>query len=202
MIVAAFAILIASPFFCFLSCFVAIALGSPVLFRQRRPGLHNRLFTMMKYRTMTDARDASGRLLPDDQRRSRIGDMLRRWSLDELPELVNVVRGHMSLVGPRPLLREYLDHYSADQCRRHLVRPGITGLAQVNGRNATTWDERFEYDLHYVDNVSFSLDCAILWATIATVLRGTGDLDQSWSLGRYMGPGKRPDRSWDTRSYD
>ena len=145
-------------------------LGSPVLFRQPRPGLHAQTFEMLKFRTMTDARDASGELLPDAERLPPFGQFLRSTSLDELPELINVVRGDLSLVGPRPLLVRYLDRYTPRQFQRHQVRPGITGLAQVSGRNALSWDEKFELDLQYVENVSFSLDMRILWRTLWNVL--------------------------------
>ena len=145
-------------------------LGSPVLFKQIRPGLHGKPFTMVKFRTMTDARDASGALLPDAQRLTPFGRFLRASSLDELPELWNVLRGEMSLVGPRPLLMEYLPLYSLEQARRHEVRPGITGWAQVNGRNAISWTEKFALDVWYVDNRSLWLDMRILWLTVRKVL--------------------------------
>jgi lipopolysaccharide/colanic/teichoic acid biosynthesis glycosyltransferase len=151
-----------------------MALGRPILFRQRRGGLHGRPFEVLKFRTMSAARGADGALLPDEARLTGFGRWLRRTSLDELPELWNVLRGDMSLVGPRPLLVEYLDRYSAEQARRHEVRPGITGWAQVNGRNATTWPERFRLDVWYVDHVSFWCDCRILARTLGTVLRGGG----------------------------
>lgn len=145
-------------------------LGSPVLFTQVRPGLHGKPFRMVKFRTMTDARDASGALLPDAQRLTSFGRFLRASSLDELPELWNVLRGEMSLVGPRPLLMEYLPLYSPEQARRHEVRPGITGLAQVNGRNAISWAEKFALDVWYVDHRSLWLDVRILWLTVRKVL--------------------------------
>lgn len=145
-------------------------LGSPVLFKQIRPGLHGKPFTMVKFRTMTDARDASGALLPDAQRLTPFGRFLRASSLDELPELWNVLRGEMSLVGPRPLLMEYLPLYSPEQARRHEVRPGITGWAQVNGRNAISWPEKFALDVWYVDNRSLWLDMRILLLTVRKVL--------------------------------
>jgi sugar transferase EpsL len=153
---------------------VAVSMGRPVLFRQERPGLHGKSFTILKFRTMVEATDASGNPLPDAQRITRLGRLLRRTSLDELPELVNVLRGDMSLVGPRPLLTEYLPRYSEEQMRRHDVRPGITGWSQVNGRNVLTWDEKFTLDVWYVDNQSFRLDLRILRMTIGRVLRGEG----------------------------
>ena len=145
-------------------------LGSPVLFTQVRPGLHGKPFRMVKFRTMTDARDASGALLPDAQRLTPFGRFLRASSLDELPELWNVLRGEMSLVGPRPLLMEYLPLYSPEQARRHEVRPGITGWAQVNGRNAISWADKFALDVWYVDHRSLWLDVRILWLTVRKVL--------------------------------
>jgi lipopolysaccharide/colanic/teichoic acid biosynthesis glycosyltransferase len=149
-------------------------LGTPVLFRQTRPGLHGKPFEMIKFRTMRDATDSQGRQLPDAERLTGLGRMLRTTSLDELPELWNVLKGNMSLVGPRPLLMSYLPLYSPEQARRHEVKPGITGWAQVNGRNALSWDEKFALDTWYVDNRSFSLDIRILWLTIAKVVRRDG----------------------------
>jgi sugar transferase EpsL len=149
---------------------VRLSMGSPVLFAQQRPGKHGRLFTAYKFRTMRDAKDASGRPLPDGERLTAAGRFIRKTSLDELPQLWNVLRGEMSLVGPRPLLVEYLPRYSREQFRRHGVMPGITGWAQVCGRNATSWRERFEQDLFYVDNWSLALDLKILWRTARKVL--------------------------------
>jgi sugar transferase EpsL len=149
-------------------------LGSPVLFRQARPGLHGRPFTMYKFRTMKDATGPDGLPLPDGERSTPFGDLLRRTSLDELPELFNVLRGDMSLVGPRPLLMRYLERYNPEQMRRHDVRPGITGWAQVNGRNSLSWDEKFELDLWYVQHHSFGLDLKILWMTLRSVLLKEG----------------------------
>lgn len=149
-------------------------LGSPVLFRQTRPGLHGRPFTMLKFRTMTDARGPDGALLPDAERLTPFGRFLRSTSLDELPELLNVVKGEMSLVGPRPLLMQYLDRYTPEQARRHDAKPGVTGWAQVNGRNATTWDERFAQDVWYVEHQSLALDLKILVQTVLKVVRRDG----------------------------
>jgi len=149
-------------------------LGSPVLFRQVRPGLQGRPFTMVKFRTMTDERGPDGALLPDAQRLTPLGRFLRSSSLDELPELWNVMRGDMSLVGPRPLMMEYLPLYTYEQARRHEVRPGITGWAQVKGRNSLGWDEKFKHDVWYVDNCSFRLDIRILIATVMLVLKREG----------------------------
>ncbi len=145
-------------------------LGGPVLFRQKRPGQSGQIFELIKFRTMTDAQDSNGNLLPDDERLTSFGRRLRRLSLDELPTLWNVIRGDMSLVGPRPLLVQYLDRYTPEQRRRHDVAPGITGWAQVNGRNALTWEEKFDLDLWYVENVSLRTDLAILLRTVAQVL--------------------------------
>ncbi len=146
-------------------------IGRPILFKQIRPGLNEKLFTIYKFRTMTDARDKHGELLPDDQRLTAVGKFIRKTSLDELPQLINVLRGEMSFVGPRPLLVEYLDHYNDKQKRRHNVLPGITGWAQVNGRNAISWEQKFEYDVWYVDHQSFWLDMKILWMTFLKVLK-------------------------------
>jgi lipopolysaccharide/colanic/teichoic acid biosynthesis glycosyltransferase len=157
-----------------LSFLVRRRLGSPIFFRQVRPGLGGHPFEMLKFRTMTDERDAGGALKPDSERLTAVGRWLRATSLDELPELWNVLRGDMSLVGPRPLLVQYLPLYSPRQARRHEVRPGITGWAQVNGRNALTWPQKFELDVWYVENRSFWLDLRILWMTVMSVLRREG----------------------------
>jgi lipopolysaccharide/colanic/teichoic acid biosynthesis glycosyltransferase len=168
------ALILLSPVFALVALAVRASLGSPVIFKQQRPGIHERPFTLYKFRTMRDARDAQGALLPDSRRLTRLGAFLRATSLDELPELVNVLRGDMSLVGPRPLLMEYLPLYSPEQRRRHDVRPGVTGLAQVNGRNALTWREKFALDIEYVDHVSVALDLRILLLTIGSVVRSEG----------------------------
>jgi len=153
---------------------VRMKIGAPVLFRQVRPGLHGRPFVIYKFRTMTDARDEDGNLLPDEKRLTHTGRLLRGTSLDELPELLNVLKGDMSIVGPRPLLIQYLDRYTTEQARRHEVKPGITGWAQVNGRNAISWEEKFKLDVWYVDNQSLSLDFRILLMTVKNVLRRDG----------------------------
>ena len=165
---AGLALLALSPVLVLLAIWVRVSIGRPVIFSQRRP------FTILKFRTMTTHRSSSGNLLPDEQRLTRFGRLLRATSLDELPTLVNVIRGDMSLVGPRPLLMEYLPLYSKEQARRHDVRPGITGWAQVKGRNALSWEEKFELDVWYVDNHSFLLDLRILWLTLAQVARREG----------------------------
>jgi len=153
---------------------VRLKLGSPVLFRQTRPGLHGEPFEILKFRTMTNQRDEAGDLLPDEFRLTRFGRLLRSTSIDELPELVNIVRGEMSLVGPRPLLTEYLPLYDERQRRRHDVRPGLTGLAQVSGRNNVPWSEKFELDVQYVEHVSFALDISIIARTVLRVVRREG----------------------------
>lgn len=145
---------------------VRVKLGSPVLFKQERPGLNGKIFTLYKFRTMTDKKDENGNLLPDGERLTSFGKFLRKTSLDELPEAFNILKGDMSVVGPRPLLVSYLDKYDERQKHRHDVRPGLSGLAQINGRNAITWEEKFEYDLEYVHNVSFMLDVKIIFLTV------------------------------------
>lgn len=162
------------PLLFLLALAVRLKLGSPVLFRQQRPGLAARPFEMLKFRTMTDSRSPDGQLLDDVERLTGFGRFLRASSLDELPGLLNVVKGEMSLVGPRPLLMQYVPLYNAHQTRRHEVRPGITGWAQVNGRNALSWDEKFAFDVWYVDNQSFRLDLQILWMTVRKVFRREG----------------------------
>lgn len=153
-------------------------LGSPVIFRQKRPGLNEKIFTMYKFRTMTDEKDENGNLLPDKDRLTKFGRFLRSTSLDEIPELWNVLKGEMSLVGPRPLLVEYLSKYTEKEKKRHEVRPGITGFAQVNGRNNTTWEDRFKNDIYYVENISFSLDLKIIIKTFLKVIKKS-DINQS-----------------------
>ncbi len=171
-------VLLASPFWvpllALLAVLVRIKLGSPVFFSQIRPGRAGKPFRLIKFRSMTNARDASGAPLPDSERLPPFGRLLRSTSLDELPELLNVLRGEMSLVGPRPLLMEYLPLYSAEQARRHEMRPGLTGWAQVNGRNALSWEEKFKLDVWYVDNHSLFLDFRILLRTVRKVLRREG----------------------------
>jgi sugar transferase EpsL len=171
---AALALLLLAPVLLVVALLVRVFLGAPVLFRQTRPGLGAAPFQMLKFRTMTDARDARGELLPDHERLSPFGRLLRRMSLDELPELWNVLKGDMSLVGPRPLLMEYLPLYSPEQARRHDVRPGLTGWAQVNGRNAVDWSSRLAMDVWYVDHRSLALDLRILWLTFGKVFRAEG----------------------------
>lgn len=172
--VSAAALVLLSPLLLFLAALVAVFLGRPVLFAQVRPGMHGLRFKMLKFRTMTNAVDGDGALLSDEQRLTRFGKFLRATSLDELPELWNVVRGDMSLVGPRPLLVEYLPLYTPEQARRHEVRPGITGWAQVNGRNAISWDEKFAYDVWYVDHHNLMIDLKIMALTVLRVVQPSG----------------------------
>ena len=173
-VVSAVALLALAPVILVVAVLVRTKLGAPVLFRQERPGLRGRPFVMLKFRTMTDARDRAGNLLPDHRRLTSFGKFLRSTSLDELPELLNVLRGEMSLVGPRPLLMRYLPLYSPEQARRHEVRPGVTGWAQVNGRNELGWEKRFVLDVWYVDHRSFWLDLKILWLTVVKVAQRQG----------------------------
>ncbi len=175
---ASLALVVLSPIMVAVAAIVRIQIGSPIFFRQVRPGRNSEPFEMIKFRTMTDERAADGELLPDEERMVDAGRRLRRWSLDELPELVNVLAGDMSLVGPRPLLMEYLQRYTSEQARRHEVRPGVTGLAQVSGRNDLPWGSRFELDVWYVDNWSMWLDLKILGRTVGQVLTGRGISEQ------------------------
>jgi lipopolysaccharide/colanic/teichoic acid biosynthesis glycosyltransferase len=181
-------LIILAPIYTCLSLLIWFKLGKPVLFRQERPGLHGRIFKMYKFRTMRDLRDAQGNLLPDEQRLTKLGRFLRSTSLDELPELFNVLRGEMSLVGPRPLLVAYLDRYTTEQARRHEVLPGITGWAQVNGRNAISWEEKFKLDVWYVDHQSFWLDLKILFMTLGKVFKREGiSAEGSATAPEFMG---------------
>lgn len=168
------AIALLSPVFIILYILVKAKLGTPAIFRQERPGLHGRIFVMYKFRSMTDERNGKGELLPDEVRLTALGKLLRKTSLDELPELVNILKGDMSIVGPRPLLVRYLPRYSAEQARRHEVRPGLTGWAQINGRNAISWEEKFRLDVWYVDNLSLWLDLKIFILTFMKVFKREG----------------------------
>lgn len=181
-------IIIFSWVYIIIAILVRKKLGSPVVFKQERPGLNGKIFTMYKFRSMTDARDKNGNLLPDEDRLPRFGQILRSTSLDEIPEIFNVLKGDMSLVGPRPLLVEYLSRYNKEQARRHNVKPGITGLAQVNGRNSITWNEKFKYDVTYVDNYSFLLDVKIIVLTIKKVFVREGiSQDGNATVEDFMG---------------
>jgi Sugar transferases involved in lipopolysaccharide synthesis len=187
-LVAGCALVLTAPLLIVLAALVRYRLGTPVLFRQMRPGKGGSSFEMLKFRTMTDARAADGSLLPDAERLTPFGRWLRSTSLDELPELWNVLKGDMSLVGPRPLLMEYLPLYNEHQWRRHEVKPGITGWAQVNGRNAITWEQKFELDIWYVDHQSLSLDIRILVMTVAKVLKRDGiTAEGSASVEKFKG---------------
>lgn len=168
------AFIVLSPVMGVTAFLVAVKLGRPVLFTQQRPGYQEKIFKMYKFRSMTDARDEHGELLPDEVRLTPFGEKLRSTSLDELPELLNILKGDMSLVGPRPLLVQYLPLYNKRQHRRHEVKPGITGLAQINGRNSISWEEKFEYDVQYVEHLSFREDIRILFETVFTVFRREG----------------------------
>jgi len=193
---AGFLVVLLAPLLIALAVTVAAKLGRPILFRQLRPGRGARLFTLFKFRSMSDQRDSSGELLPDDLRLGRFGRFLRSTSLDELPELWNVIRGEMSLVGPRPLLPQYVDRYTRRQARRMEVRPGITGWAQVKGRNALDWRERFELDVWYVDHVGFWLDLKILFLTLRAVLGRKGIAGEGTATMReFRGTGAESDRS-------
>ncbi len=186
----AISLVLVSPVLALVAAAVLVTIGPPVLFRQHRPGRDARSFTLLKFRTMTDARDEGGRPLPDGDRLTRLGRFLRRTSLDELPTLLNVLRGDMSLVGPRPLLVRYLDRYTPEQARRHEMRPGITGWAQVNGRNAISWEAKFELDVWYVEHWSLRLDLKILAMTLVQAFRPRGISQEGHAtMPEFMGPG-------------
>lgn len=182
-------IVVLSPVLLIVALLVRIKLGSPVIFKQERPGLNEKIFTMYKFRTMTDEKDKSGELLPDEVRLTNFGKNLRSTSLDELPGLINILKGDMSIVGPRPLAVSYLPYYNKIEKKRHDVRPGLTGLAQINGRNSASWDERFCYDVDYVKNVSFIWDIRIIMKTFIKVLKrsdiGTAGIDRPENFYEY-----------------
>lgn len=167
-------LIILSPVMVVVAFFVNLKLGSPIIFKQERPGIYGKSFNLYKFRTMTDEKDSQGILLPNEKRMTKFGSLLRKTSLDELPQLFNVLKGDMSLVGPRPLLMDYLNLYTKEQARRNEVKPGITGWAQVNGRNALSWEEKFKLDVWYVDNKTFMLDMRILFLTVLKVLKKEG----------------------------
>ena len=187
------AIIILSPLLAVTAVLVKTKLGSPVLFKQERPGKDEKIFTLMKFRTMTDERDENGELLPDEVRLTKFGKFLRSTSIDELPELFNILKGDMSVIGPRPLLVKYLPRYNEHQHRRHEVRPGLSGWAQVNGRNSISWEEKFDLDVEYVDNYSFAMDVKILFMTILNVLKKEGiSSETSATMEVFMGtPGRK-----------
>ena len=188
---AGLATIVLSPILALTALLVRVNLGSPVLFTQDRPGKDEKIFKLMKFRTMTDERDNDGELLSDEQRLTAFGRFLRSTSLDELPELFNIIKGDMAIVGPRPLLVRYLPRYTEYQKRRHEVRPGLTGLAQVNGRNMISWEDKFEWDVKYVDNITFLGDIKIIMETIKTVLRKDGiSSDTSATMEEFMGTEK------------
>lgn len=180
-IISLVALIILSPVMLIVAILVRVKLGSPVIFRQERPGKDEKIFKLYKFRSMSDKKDENGKLLPDSERLTKFGKVLRATSLDELPELINILKGEMSLIGPRPLAVSYLPYYNEKEKHRHDVRPGLTGLAQINGRNALNWEERFEYDIEYVNNITFINDIKILFKTVykvfkrdGVVTRGTG----------------------------
>lgn len=178
-IISFFAIIILSPLFIIISIIVLFFMGWPIVFKQPRPGKNEKIFNMYKFRTMTNKKDKKGNLLPDDKRLTKFGKFLRKTSIDELPELFCILFGKMSFVGPRPLLVEYLSYYTEEEHHRHDVRPGLTGLAQVNGRNLLSWDDKFKKDLEYVNNISFTLDVKIFFKTIITVFKHEGINDNN-----------------------
>jgi len=191
LVLASVLLIIFFPLLFLVPIIVRVMLGSPIFFRQQRPGLHGKPFNIVKFRSMRDEFNGNGELLPDVERLSPFGRLLRRSSLDELPQLWNVLKGELSFVGPRPLLMEYLSLYSDDQARRHEVKPGITGWAQVNGRNAISWEEKFEYDVWYVDHYSFLLDLKILWMTLLKVVRSEGvSQEDHVTMEKFRGSGR------------
>ena len=181
------AIILLSPVMLITALLVRVKLGSPVIFAQERPGRDSKIFKLYKFRSMTDARDSSGELLPNEQRMTPFGKRLRSLSIDELPELFNIIKGDMSFVGPRPLLVKYLPLYNEHQIRRHEVRPGLTGLAQVNGRNAITWKAKFDIDVEYVDKITFINDWKIIFMTVATVFKREGITDGTVTMTAFTG---------------
>lgn len=168
------ALIVLSPVLLIIAIQVRIKLGTPVIFKQERPGLNEKIFTLYKFRTMTDLKDEQGNLLPDEERLTKFGKMLRSTSLDELPELWNILKGNMSIVGPRPLLKKYIPLYSTEQRKRHLVRPGLTGFAQVNGRNEVSWEKKFQLDVMYTQHITFWSDIRIILQTVGNVFSGKG----------------------------
>lgn len=181
---AIFSLIMFLPFLLVLVFILLFSQRSPVFYTQIRPGYKGRLFKLYKFRTMSDASDQNGNLLPDDQRITRVGHFLRKSSLDELPQLINILKGDISLVGPRPLLPEYMERYTDEQKRRHLVKPGLTGWAQINGRNSISWEEKFKLDIYYVDHISFKLDIIIILRSVIQVLKGSLVYNQNGTVMR------------------
>jgi lipopolysaccharide/colanic/teichoic acid biosynthesis glycosyltransferase len=195
-------VIILSPLLVLIGFMVRMRMGTSVLFCQVRPGLHGKPFVMYKFRTMTNARNHEGKLLPDEQRLTSLGRVLRNTSLDELPQLINILKSEMNFVGPRPLASREYNRYSSEQRRRYDVLPGITGWAQIHGRNETTWEERLARDCWYVDHRSLKLDFRIILTTFKILLQGDGGLEKAESLGEYMGPGIEPKRKWEPYDQD
>ncbi len=194
-ICASFALIVLSPMMIILAIIVKIKLGSPVIFIQDRPGKDGKVFKLYKFRSMTDAKDKNGKILPDKDRLPTFGQKLRSTSLDELPELINIWKGDMAIVGPRPLLVQYMERYSPHQARRHEVRPGFTGLAQVRGRNSISWEEKFDWDVQYVDHITFLGDWKIIIETIKTVLKHEGiSAVGEATMSEFMGSAVRDDK--------
>lgn len=185
------ALILLSPLMLILAILVKVKLGSPIIFKQKRPGLNEKIFTLYKFRTMTDKTDEDGKLLPDSDRITRFGKFLRGTSLDELPELFNILKGEMAIVGPRPLLVEYLDYYNEEEKHRHDVRPGLTGLAQVNGRNSITWEEKFKQDISYIKNITLLNDIKIILETISKVFKREGISQQGEATMEYFRGSKK-----------
>lgn len=196
LILAIILLIILSPIYLIVILLVRIKLGKPILFKQERPGYKEKIFKMYKFRTMTNETDQEGRLLPDLQRLTKFGRILRDSSLDELPEIINIVKGEMSFVGPRPLLVQYLPLYNTEQRKRHEVRPGLTGLAQINGRNESSWEERFELDIEYVDNISFITDLKIIINTVKVIVKKEGiDADNNGKVTKELFKGSGDKKS-------
>ncbi len=189
------ALIVLSPLLLIVALLIKLNLGSPILFKQERPGLNGEIFKLYKFRTMSDEKDEEGNLLPDEVRLGKFGKFLRSTSIDELPALINILRLELSVVGPRPLLVRYLPRYNEHQARRHEARPGLTGYAQANGRNALSWEEKFDYDVEYVDNITFLGDWKIIFKTVATVLKRDGiSSDTSVTMEEFMGTIEEPEK--------
>lgn len=187
-VISLFSLILLSPAFLITAVLIKTKLGSPIIFKQERPGKNNKVFSMYKFRTMTDEKDEFGNLLSDEIRLTKFGEFLRSTSLDELPELWNILKGDMSIVGPRPLLVQYLELYNMEQIKRHNVRPGLTGLAQINGRNTISWQKKFEFDVEYVENISFVMDVKIIFLTIKKVIKKDGiNAEGSVTIEKFTG---------------